>query len=217
MKDLIEIAKRTFYVNSSLIYWYLMLMTIVYFLFIISGDVYNDVRMYLIFGLTMNPLFSIIFFIGLYLQELKNKELQFLITMQLSRRSIVGGKFLFSLLFNWMFNLLICLPIITFNISAVSIINYFFICSLLGVTISIILLGIYLLYSFEVFLIYQQYIRLLMIIIVIVTTRIIRVTTLNISSALEFNPLISILFYTAVIFLLYRKSLYLFEHKTSNI
>jgi len=205
MNNIIGLIKREILINFRLVANILPLALIVLSVFIMMPTSPNFKEDQLIvLGFSINLFFFIILYIQIYLQEHKDKEITFLITLQIKKENIVVSKLLFTIIINSFFNILMIIPLVFISSSFNVVINAYIINVFIGTIAGVIILSYFLQSNFELFLSMSQYLRVLIYLIFIALIYLFKLQIKGISYSLDFNPLYIFLLLIFFTYLFYK-------------
>lgn len=213
----LKVLKREFYINRKLSLSYLPIYVLIILFFAITGRALESSNKHLLLLLAINLFFPMIYFVNIYLQQSKDKDLPFLSALPINKKDVVAGKIFYIVLVSMLFNGFICLTVLSMTNSLVIYINSLFMNCFIGTLVGMTFLAFFLFSSFENFISFSQYIR---IIIVLAFTSVIYIVKLDISdlsSAFTYNPVYPILLYISVIYIFYKFLLIQFRRKKSYV
>ncbi|MDI6779124.1 MAG: hypothetical protein QME25_02840 [Bacteroidota bacterium] len=201
---ILEFIKREFFSSQKILLNHIPILAIVLLIVIFTGKIFEYANYYLLLMFSLNMFFSLIFFINVYLQKLKDKEIIFLLTLQLDKRSIILSKILYVILTAVIFNIILFLPSAFLEIKTNVLVNAFVINAFLSILIGVSLLFLFLFTSFEVFISYSQYIRLGIMVLFVVSIKLLKKDFFELMNIYNFNILLSLIPIIIVIYISYR-------------
>jgi hypothetical protein len=201
---ILEFIKREFFSSQKILLNHIPILAIVLLIVIFTGKIFENANYYLLLMFSLNMFFSLIFFINVYLQKLKDKEIIFLLTLQLDKRSIILSKILYVILTAVIFNIILFLPSVFLEIKTNVLVNAFVINAFLSILVGVSLLFLFLFTSFEVFISYSQYIRLGIMVLFVVSIKLLKKDFFELMNIYNFNILLSLIPIIIVIYISYR-------------
>lgn len=205
MNNIIGLIKREILINFRFVANRLPLALIVLAVFIMMPTSPNFKEdQLIILGFSINLFFFMILYIQMYLQEHKDKEIIFLITLQIKKENIVVSKLLFTIIINSFFNILMIIPLVFISSSFNVVINAYIINVFIGTITGVIIFSYFLKSNFELFLSMSQYLRVLIYLIFIALIYLFKLQIKGISYSLDFNPLYIFLLLIFFTYLFYK-------------
>jgi len=219
MKNYIfKFIKREFYINRKLSFNYLLIYLIIISFFAATGHVFGNINRILLFSFVINIFFSTVYFVNIYLQQLKDKELPFILTLPVDKSLIILGKIFYIILVCSIFNGLIYLMIIILMHNLLLIwINSFLANCFISIIIGLTFFKLFLFTSYENFINFSQYVRIIIILAFISIIYIAKLNILNIFSIFNYSPIFPFIIYILVIYTFYKIILIRFQKKKSYL
>lgn len=188
------LVKREIIINYKLLVGRLPLVLIILVtipFFSISVPTIRVRDILILFGFTLNILFAITFLSQIYLQELKDNEIKFLLTFMVDKSKIVISKIIYILIIISILNLMLAIPeFLIFN-SIIIFTNIFLLNIVIGFSSGLLLLSAFLMSNYEFFLNITPYIRGLIIFSVFALSYLFKFISPGINKSFNFNPLLS--------------------------
>ena len=200
----IQILKREFHINRRLSMSHLPIALIVAVLFAVTGSALGDLSRFLVLCVSLNIFLAMIYFINVYLQQSKDREMQFLAALPVDKGDIIGGKVLYIVLVCLLFNLILHAFMASATRQVLVPLNSFFLSTFVATMIGLLFLAIFLFYSFENLINYSQYIRAVVVLAFIAVIYLGRFSFGALSRLFEFNPVLPMLVYGALVYVSYR-------------
>lgn len=205
MKDgALQILNREIHINRRLSLSHLPIALIVAVLFAVTGSAMGDLGRFLVLCVSLNIFLSMIYFINVYLQQSKDREMQFLAALPVDKGDVILGKVLYIVLVCLVFNLILHAFMASATRQLIIPLNSLFLSTFVATMMGQLFLAIFLFSSFENLINYSQYIRAVVVLAFIAVIYLGRFNVGALSRLFEFNPVLPMLVYGALTYASYR-------------
>jgi len=172
----------------------------------------NENNILVILGISINLLFSMIFFPQIYLEELKGNEIKFLFTFLVDKNKIVISKAVYMLIIILFFNLIMMIPVSFLMNNIAFFINVFIFNIIISVVTGFVFLTFFITSSYESFQNIITIVHEIIIGIFFILVSVIKTNLWDINRAFYINPLYSLGFLTIIIFSSFKLLLKVFNN-----
>lgn len=215
-RTITRIAGREFYANKKLTISHLPVIMILVAVAMLTGGALPPARI-LIISFALNLFFVMVYFMNVYLQQSKDKELQYLASLPIERREIIIGKILYIGLVSFLFNLLIQALFLTTTGNFLISINALFLNTFIAMLLGMTILTLFIFSSFEKLMHHSQYMRAIIIFAFIGMVYFWRIDLTALGDSLTYNPVVPIVLYGLVVYVYYKLMVMAFLKKKSYL
>lgn len=203
MSGLAGVLRREFTLNRKVTLSHLPLLLIFVVVGVFAGRAAGRSGTVLVMAISLSVFFSMLHFVNVYLQQSKDKDLQFLAALPLRKSDIVAGKFAYLAIVVLFFNGLTHAAMISLIGDWEICLNSFLLSSFLGVLIGMVVLGLFLFVNFENLMGYSQVLRAAIIAAFILAVYLMKADLTSLRESMHFNPVLPFALYIGCTGLLY--------------
>jgi len=213
----VKLAKRELNINKNISASQLPIMLILVLVSVIAAVVSGGSDRLLLLCPVLNLFLAMVHFTNIYLQQSKDRELQYLVTIPVEKRDIVIGKIFYVGLVAFLLNAFIHSMLILKLDNILMGVNSLFLSTFIAVVVGMTLLMISFCVDFEKLMRYSQYLRAIIFLAFIASVYLARFDYSSYRDVLLYNPAITFTVCALVIYSYYRLILTTFLRKKSYL